>query len=51
MVAPKNTPPYHELPADIDDGFKGDERRRNRIKRFVLSGIAESVKETWKNEM
>ena len=46
MVAPKNKPPYHELPANIDDGFKGVQRRRNRIKRFFLSGIAESVKET-----
>ena len=46
MVAPKNTPPYHELPANVDDGFKGVQRQRNRIKRFFLSGIAESVKET-----
>ena len=37
--------PHHELPANVDDGFKGVERRRNRIKRFFLSGIAASVKE------
>ena len=45
MVASKDTSPHHELPANIDDGFKGVKRRRNRIKRFFLSGIAASVKE------
>ena len=46
MVTPKDTPPNHELLANIDDGVKGVERRRNRVKRFFLSGIAKSVTET-----
>ena len=45
MVGSKDTSPHHELPANIDDGFKGVKRRRNRIKRFFLSSIAASVKE------
>ena len=32
MVTPKDTPPNHELLANIDDGFEGVERRRNRVK-------------------
>ena len=46
MVNPKNTPSNHELPVNIDDGFKGVERKRNRVKRFFLSGIAKCVTET-----
>jgi hypothetical protein len=34
-----------ELPIDVDDGFKGVERKRNRIKRFFLTGIDECVEE------
>ena len=45
MVAPKDTSPHYKLPANMDDGFKGVKRRRNRIKRFFLSGIAVGVKE------
>ena len=32
-------------PIDVEDGFKGVERRRNRVKRLFLSGIAEQVEE------
>ena len=46
IEAPKeNTLINQELPIDADDGFKGVERKRNRIKRFFLTGIAECVEE------
>lgn len=45
MVIPKNTPPNNELPANVEYGFKGVERRRNRMKRFFLSGIAKNITE------
>ena len=45
MAARKDTLPHYKLPANIDDGLKGVERRRNQIKRFFLSGIAVGVKE------
>ena len=46
IESPKeNTLINQELPIDADDGFKGVERKRNRIKRFFLTGIAECVEE------
>ena len=46
IVAPnENTLINQELPIDADDGFKGVERKRNRIKRFFLTGIDECVEE------
>ena len=34
MLANKESLPHHEIPPNVDDGFRGVERRHNRIKKF-----------------
>ncbi len=45
--AKENTPNSERLiHSDVPDGFTGVERKRNKYKKFFLSGIADGVKES-----